>query len=67
MTNLGTLICAIMRGDRPQKPEGAEDLGFTERLWETTQKCWFVDVNERPDIKDVLCQLNHAAWSWGRK
>jgi hypothetical protein len=56
-----------MKGDRQQKPEGAEDLGFTERLWEITQRCWAVEAGERPDVKELLRQLNHAAWWWNRK
>ena len=56
-----------MEGDRPRKPEGAEGLGFTRGLWGTVERCWFADAGERPDVKDVLSQLNHAAWSWNRK
>ncbi|KAF9643944.1 kinase-like protein [Thelephora ganbajun] len=67
ITNEGALIHAIMRGDRPQKPERAEGLGFTRGLWEIIQRCWIVDANERPDVKDVSLQLNHAEWSWNKR
>ncbi|KAF9645564.1 kinase-like protein [Thelephora ganbajun] len=67
ITNEGALINTIMRGDRPQKPKGAEDLGFTKGLWEIIQRCWLADASERPDVKDVLFQLNYAEWSWNRK
>lgn len=60
------MIIAIMRGDRPQKPEEAEDLGFTKGLWRVVQNCWITDASKRPDVKDVLFQLNHATWSWDR-
>ena len=61
------MINAIMKGDRPQKLQGAEDLGFTEGLWGITERCWLVKASEQPDAKDILFQLNHAAWSWNRK
>ena len=61
------MINAIMRGDQPRKLEGAETLGFTKGLWRTVQRCWLVDANERPDVKGVMHQLNHATWSWNRK
>lgn len=56
-----------MRGDQPQKPEEADGLGFTTGLWKIVERCWVADANERPDVKDVLFQLNHATWSWNRK
>lgn len=57
----------IMRGDRPGRPEGVEGLGFTKGLWEIIERCWLADASGRPDVKDVLSQLSHAAWSWDRK
>jgi hypothetical protein len=56
-----------MSGDRPPEPEGAESLGFTKGLWGIVQHCWLVDASDRPDVKAVLSQLNHAAWSWNKK
>lgn len=58
---------AIMTGDRPQKPEGAEYLGFTQELWMVVERCWFVDAGERPGVREVLFRLNRATWSWNRK
>ncbi|KAF9647911.1 kinase-like protein, partial [Thelephora ganbajun] len=54
------VIDAVMRGDRPRKPEGAENLGFTDELWRVVQRCWLANAGERPDVKDILFQLNHA-------
>ena len=56
-----------MNGDRPQKPDGAEGLGFTKGLWKIVERSWLADARERPDVKDMLFQLNHAAWIWNRK
>jgi hypothetical protein len=33
IANKGVMINTIVRGDRPQKPETAECLGFTKELW----------------------------------
>ena len=45
------------------KPEKAKDLGFTQGLWKIIERCWLVDASKRPDVKDVLFQLNRAAES----
>ena len=58
---------SILEGSLPQEPEAAEDLGFTVGLWKILQRCWLTDAAERPDVKGVLFQLNHAAWCWNRK
>ena len=58
---------AITEGYRPQKPEGAGVRGFTKGLWKVVQDCWCTNAGERPDVKTVLLQLNHAAWSWDRE
>ena len=58
---------AITEGDRPKKPEAAENLGFTNGLWEILQRCWLTDVSSRPNVRTILPHLNHAAWSWERR
>ena len=65
--NPGAVILAITKGRRPEKPDTAESLGFTDDLWKTLQQCWSTDFNARPDVRTILCHLNHAAWSWGRR
>jgi len=64
ITNGGAVIKAIMDGRRPQKPETAESLGFTDELWGIVQRCWSADAGARPDVRTVLSYLNHATWSW---
>ena len=67
ITNEGGVINAIMNGQRPQKPEAAESLGFTSGVWGIVQRCWSADAGARPDVRTVLSYLNHAAWSWERR
>ena len=51
-------MMAILEGVRPKKPENAMDLGFTQALWETVEKCWAEDRSARPDVKDILSCLS---------
>ena len=67
MTNEAAVITAIMRGDRPPKPEAMENLGLTDQLWELVEQCWSADTSARPDVRTVLSHLNHAAWLWERR
>ena len=52
------IMTAISEGVRPEKPENAMDLGFTEALWETVEKCWAGDRSARPDVKEILSCLS---------
>jgi len=62
--NGGAVIKAIMDGRRPQKPEAAATLGFTDELWGIIRRCWSADADARPDVRTVLSHLDHATWSW---
>jgi len=42
-----------MNSTRPQKPEVAESLGFTDKLWGIVQCCWLADASGRPDMRTV--------------
>ena len=52
------IMPAILEGVRPEKPKNAMDLGFTEALWETVEKCWAGDRSARPDVKEILSCLS---------
>jgi len=57
---------AIFDGHRPKRPKDAMDLGFTESLWETVEKCWLEDRSARPDVKYILSHLRGASRPTGR-
>jgi hypothetical protein len=44
----------IFRGDRPEFPQNAEDVGLTVQIWGLLQSCWHQDPIERPTIHDVV-------------
>ena len=67
ITNEGGVMSAITEGYRPKKPDGAENIGFTNELWEIVRQCWLEDASARPDVRTVLNHLNHATWSWERR
>jgi len=57
-------VNAIMEGVRPNKPEGAKQLGFSNQLWGTVERCWLEDRNARPRVEDILSSLNDAVLFW---
>ena len=67
ITNEPAVINTIINGEKPQKPEAMEKLGFTVELWGLIERCWSVDASARPDVRTVLSHLNHATWSWERR
>ena len=58
---------AITEGDRPEKPEGAKRLGFSDELWKTVERCWLEDRSKRPRVEEILSCLNGAAGFWYMK
>ena len=58
------VVNAIIEGVRPEKPEGAASLGFTENLWRILEQCWVEDRSARPSVEDILPYLNDATLHW---
>ena len=59
-----SLMNAIMEEVRPEKPERAACLGFTQNLWRMLEQCWLEDRSARPSVEDILPCLNDAALHW---
>ena len=51
-------------GKRPNKPENAPALGFSDSLWSFTQRCWDAKVELRPEVGEVVRHLGEAAINW---
>ena len=45
---------AIVSGERPSKPENANEIGLTEVVWDLLEECWREDRTTRPDISKLL-------------
>jgi len=60
----GDLVLDVVRGVRPTKPENASAIGFSDSLWGFVQRCWDGDMNLRPEVGEVVKQLERAAADW---
>ena len=54
----------VVRGVRPERPEGAEGGWFTDDIWEVLGRCWMPQPGDRPSIKNVLQCLEAVSRSW---
>ena len=52
------IIRAVISGERPAKPENAEEIGMTDALWNLLRDCWQEDRITRPDIFDVFRRID---------
>ena len=58
------IVLKILRGDRPERPEGAEGWWFTDDIWEVLRCCWMPQPGDRPSIKEILQCLERVSGSW---
>jgi len=54
----------VLRGKRPEKPENALAIGFSDSLWGFTQRCWDGKMESRPKVGEVVTHLGEAAADW---
>jgi len=54
----------VLRGKRPDKPENASTIGFSDLLWGFTQRCWDGGMELRPKVGEVVTRLRDAATKW---
>ena len=48
------VIHAVMLGERPAKPENAEEIGMTDVVWDLLRGCWGEERAARPIVTEVL-------------
>ena len=58
------VVVRIFRGERPERPQGADGTWFTNEVWGTLERCWNPTPCDRPAIEDVLQCLDNASGSW---
>jgi len=54
----------ILRGDRPERPQGVEGVWFTDEVWEVLGACWATQSESRPSVESVLQYLDRVSRSW---
>ena len=54
----------VLRGKRPDKPENASTIGFSDSLWDFTERCWDGRMAMRPKVRDLVRHLGEAAANW---
>ena len=48
------VISKIVSGKRPDRPSGAQELGLTDSVWDTTVRCWHQEPAQRPTMMEVV-------------
>jgi len=51
----------IMSGERPSRPQGAQELGLVDSVWDMTLRCWQQDPASRPTITEVVGLLRQQS------
>jgi len=57
-------VVAILNGQRPEKPIGAESLGLSCDLWGLVQLCWSESSSTRPTAQQLFDHLSSASLTW---
>lgn len=55
------MLCRIMAGKRPPRPEGGRGLGLSDSIWKVVEMCWQEERDKRPTIEFVLKRLRPGA------
>jgi serine/threonine protein kinase len=59
-----SIAVKVIRGDRPERPQGVEGGWFAGGVWEILGRCWAVEPEDRSNAKDVLQCLKEVSGSW---
>ncbi|KAF9645811.1 kinase-like protein [Thelephora ganbajun] len=57
-------VFPVVEGLRPAKPKDAFAIGFSDSLWDFVQRCWDADMKLRPEVMEVVTNLDRAATDW---
>lgn len=61
-----TIPVKVAKGDRPERPQGAEGAWFTDGVWEVLGCCWITQPKDRPSVEQILQCMNQASRTWTR-
>ena len=54
----------VIEGERPGRPQGKEEVWFTDDLWEMLEQCWSPQPERRPTIDAILQCLEQGSTAW---
>ena len=54
----------VIKGKRPEKPEGVIGEWFTNDLWEMLNQCWAGQAQNRPGVEEVFGMLGELSSTW---
>ena len=54
----------VVKGDRPERPQGVEGVRFEDGVWEVIERCWAVQPGNRSSAEEVLQCLEKVSGSW---
>jgi serine/threonine protein kinase len=54
----------IVKGLRPERPQGMEGRWFTDEVWDMLGRCWKRAPSDRPSVEEVFECLDTASDSW---
>ena len=49
-----SVVMRIVYGERPGRPEGAQQLGLVEPVWDMMVRCWQGEPTHRPAMTTVV-------------
>ena len=54
----------IVRGDRPERPQGVKGVWFMDDIWRVLERCWTPQPGNRSNVENVLQSLERGSRSW---
>jgi len=54
----------ILKGERPERPQGIEGVLFMDDIWGILESCWKPAPGDRPTVDRVLQCLEEASGFW---
>ena len=58
------VVRKVMKGERPERPQGPGAGWFTDDLWEILERCWSPDSGIRPAVEVVFECLEWSSLAW---
>ena len=57
------IISRIVDGERPVRPQGAQELGLTDPMWDIAVRCWHKNPAQRLAMTEVIERLHELLLS----